>query len=462
MRIGIDLRCLQDRFLTGVGEYAWRILQAWPQTDKSFRLVGYVNAAGAVNLPPELESRLTLKRTNIPNKLNNFLLYYGWGQTMDVWLSQAHKPVQALWFPNPGFIHWNHKVPAILTLHDLSFIQWPRFFSTRGHIWYFPAVKKLLANTVKTGLRVACVSEHTAADLKTFVPNINPANIKVIYPGVEHKYFAPVTPAALISFKQRLNLPAPYMLSLGTIEPRKNYQLLIRAYQKILESDKNFPYDLVMAGSWGWKTGPLKKLIANFKYPNRLRILGYVAAADKPLLYAGADLFLYPSFYEGFGMPVLEAMAAGVPVITSLTSSLPEVVGEAGVMLSPYLLNHWVEAIKWLANDKASRLQYSSIGRARARRFSWEQSAIQYRDWLLDLTHTPEGHNYKPVDGWPSMRPARHMPRLIKKRLFGVTSFCLKVSLALGQALAGGGFAPQNHAPQDATAVRPWSFTSRL
>jgi glycosyltransferase involved in cell wall biosynthesis len=168
------------------------------------------------------------------------------------------------------------------------------------------------------------------------------------------------------------------LLSVGTVEPRKNHQLLLRVYDELVRQQPEFPFDLVIAGGWGWRSRPLQRLYRSLQSRARIHFTGYVSDAEKRALYASAKLFLYPSFYEGFGLPVLEAMAVGVPVLASHTSSLPEVVGEAGVLLTPYNPAAWLSAVRWLVDDKQARAELSAKGRTRAREFSWEQAANSY------------------------------------------------------------------------------------
>ncbi|MBI5733551.1 MAG: glycosyltransferase family 4 protein [Candidatus Kerfeldbacteria bacterium] len=382
MKLGVDLRCLQDNYLAGVGEYAWQILRIFPQLDKSIELFGYANAAGKINLPAELESILKLQRRHLPNRINNVLLSLKLGQPIDRQIFKTTGKLDAFWFPNPSFINLAAGLKAVLTVHDLAFVYWPEFFKFKSRLWYFAVVKKLLKQIPQAKLEVVCVSQHTADDLMSLVPQIKPNKIRIIYPGVNESYFNKPGQSDFNDFRRKYNLPANYLLSLGTIEPRKNYELLLRAYAQILKIQPDFPYDLVIAGAWGWNNGKLKRLIKSYPYRQRLHILGYVQAADKLLLYSGASLFLYPSFYEGFGIPPLEAMASGTAVITSQTSSLPEVVGGAGLLLSPYSSEAWAEAILWLSQDGQAREKYQSAGRTRAQKFSWTKAAGQYLDYF--------------------------------------------------------------------------------
>ncbi len=385
MRLGVDLRCLQDGNRTGVGEVAWQTLRAL-STRPGVELVGFANAAGTIDLPPQLERAVQVVRTRVPNKVKNLKLYLGLGEAIDVTLSkQTGAKLDALWLPNPSFAHVSKHCPVVLTVHDLSFFHYPEFFPRRGRVWYFPAVRRLLERGLPPRSKVVAVSQSTAQDLSEQFPALR-SRLEVIYPGLTQDYFEPPTVAERQRATERLHLPTKFLLSVGTVEPRKNYQLLLRAYDELVRLDPQFPFDLVIAGGWGWRSKPLEHLYHSLPSRRRIHFTGYVSEADKRVLYAEAAAFLYPSYYEGFGIPVLEAMAAGLPVLASHSSSLPEVVGEAGVLLTPLNPNVWLQAIQWLMRDQTARTELATKARSRAREFSWEQAANAYYALFRELT----------------------------------------------------------------------------
>lgn len=383
MKVGIDLRCLQDNWRTGVGEYAWQTIQELSRLSPASELLGYTNAQGQINLPAGCAELVKISRQNYPNRLKNLSFYINWSQINDVWRRQNKNP-DVLWLPNPMFVSWEQKIPAVLTVHDLSWLHWPEFFSIRSHFWYFPAVKRLLRHLPKTAW-LAAVSNYTADDLTENFPNLK-NRLQVIPPGVAESYFNPPSSDKQQQIMSRYGLTRPYLLTVGTIEPRKNHSFLWQIYAELLRRQSDFPYDLVMVGAWGWRTAKIRRLLQTLNLGDRLKILGYIPEQDKVFLYAGAKLFLYPSFYEGFGMPPLEAMAAGVPVLVSQTSSLPEVVGEAGLLLSPYDNQPWYESINWLLNDKSAYQDLVQAGQARAKLFNWSKTARLYLDLFNQIS----------------------------------------------------------------------------
>jgi glycosyltransferase involved in cell wall biosynthesis len=170
----------------------------------------------------------------------------------------------------------------------------------------------------------------------------------------------------------RLEVGAPYILFVGTLEPRKNLVSLVRAYRRAAEA--GIPQTLVLAGATGWGAGPLERELA-LEGPGRIVRTGWLSEGDLDAVYRGASLFVYPSLYEGFGLPVLEAMARGVPTIASATSSLPEVTGDAALGVDPGSPTDIARAIRAIATDEALAARLADAGRRRATLFSWDETA---------------------------------------------------------------------------------------
>ncbi len=180
----------------------------------------------------------------------------------------------------------------------------------------------------------------------------------------------------ITAVRQKYHLgEAPYLLSVGTVQPRKNYQMLIQAFAPL--ADK-FPHNLIIAGGKGWLYDEMMAEVEKQGLTERVRFIGFVDDEDLPTLYSAADLYLFPSIYEGFGLPMLEAMACGVPVIASDVSSLPEVGGETAVMLPLMtLLTQWTQKIDTLLSDSEQRQKMVVDGYQQAQKFSWEKASTQ-------------------------------------------------------------------------------------
>jgi glycosyltransferase involved in cell wall biosynthesis len=259
----------------------------------------------------------------------------------------------------------------ILTVHDLSFKRVPET-AVPSLKWYLEGA---VPRAVKRADLIFADSDATRADLIELF-GAAAERVQTLYSGVED-LFRPVTDAEVLrAVRCRHALTKPFILSVGTIEPRKNLVRLIEAYSRLRQI---VDLDLVIAGGRGWMYDQIYRSPEEFGVGRNVRFLGYVPEADLPALYSLATLFVYPSLYEGFGLPVLEALACGAPVITSDNSSLPEVAGDAAILVDPRDTEALKEAMARLADDETMRVDLSRRGPERARKFSWDASARQLR-----------------------------------------------------------------------------------
>jgi len=265
-------------------------------------------------------------------------------------------------------------IPTILTVHDLSFVHYPETFPDN----LVSYLNRVVPWSVRRARHVLADSFSTKNDLQTLWKTPE-EKITVLYSGVNER-FRPVTDAAdLAAVRRRYDLgDAPFVLSVGTVQPRKNYPFLVRAFGPVAE---RFPHSLVIAGGRGWLSEELPAEIERQGLGGRVRLAGFVDDADLPALYSAADLLAFPSLYEGFGLPLLEAMACGTPVISSDASSLPEVVrsddAEAAMLLSPHDETAWSAGMLRVLGDADLRRQLIAAGRDRVARFSWRTAAQQ-------------------------------------------------------------------------------------
>jgi glycosyltransferase involved in cell wall biosynthesis len=227
-------------------------------------------------------------------------------------------------------------------------------------------------------------SESTRRDLLDLML-VEPARVSVLYPGVEERFCPVQDPEVLGRVRERYDLPDHFVLGLSTLQPRKNFAGLIKAFQKLLDEHGHEPetedLNLVIAGGKGWMYEATLALAEQARAANRIHFPGFVADEDLPALYVLADVFAFPSWYEGFGLPVLEAMACGTPVVAADNSSLPEAVGEAGVMVGADDTTALTEALANVLTDAQLRARLLEAGRKQASSFTWEDAARQ----LLDL-----------------------------------------------------------------------------
>jgi glycosyltransferase involved in cell wall biosynthesis len=250
--------------------------------------------------------------------------------------------------------------PAVVTIHDLAFVRYPQILTPDSRRYYAQ-----VARVVPTVERVICDSAHTAADAQALL-GVPRDRLRVVH--LAPTLCTPPDASALAAVRARYRLPPSFLLYLGTLEPRKNLLTLLGAVARLPAAPL-----LVLAGPRGWLDAPV--LAAAARLGERVRLLGPVPAADLPALYAAATAFVFPSLYEGFGLPPLEAMAMGTPVVAARTSSLPEVLGEAALFVPPLDVAAWAEALRRIVDDAALRAELRQRGLAQAARYSWPRTA---------------------------------------------------------------------------------------
>ncbi|MFZ5915888.1 MAG: glycosyltransferase family 4 protein [Chloroflexota bacterium] len=264
----------------------------------------------------------------------------------------------------------NQPCPSVVTILDLSFLRYPDNFRPLNRLY----LRLFTRRSVHQAQRVIAISESTRQDVVRLMGK--PAErVDRVYCGVEER-FAPQSPAALAAFRREKGLPERFFLFLGTLEPRKNVVGLLEAYARLVASDGGMPH-LVIAGGKGWYYRQIFDAVERLGLVERIIFPGYVPEQEKPLWYSAAEVFVYPSWFEGFGLPPLEAMACGTPVIVSDTSSLPEVVGDAGLQVPPTDTAALADALASLANSPSRRADLRQRGMQRARNFSWQETARQ-------------------------------------------------------------------------------------
>ncbi len=265
------------------------------------------------------------------------------------------------------------RAAGLVTVHDLSFITYPE-----GAV---PALRRWLLRDVPRSVararHVLADSESTRRDLVAHL-DVEVSKITVVGAGVEPRFRPIDDPDALAAVRRRYRLPDRFVLGLGTIEPRKNFDGLIRAFDRVQTAAPGL--ELVVAGGRGWLDGPIFEAAARSPAADRIHLIGFVADEDLPALYTLARVFAFPSHYEGFGIPMLEAMACGTPVVAADNSSLPEVAGDAALLLGATDEAGLAQAILRIDRDEALRAACIRLGRARAASFSWEAAARRLVD----------------------------------------------------------------------------------
>ena len=258
-------------------------------------------------------------------------------------------------------------LPTVVTVHDLAFRLYPEQYPRLKHRY----LDALTRRSVERADQVIAVSHSTRDDLLRFY-RVHPDRVRVIPNGVDPSLRPVDDQETLARFRARNELPDEFILALSTLQPRKNLITLLRAWAR-LDAEARLP--LVVAGAPGWKVDPIFDEVRSLGIADQVRFAGYAASDELSLWYSAATLFVYPSLYEGFGLPVLEAMACGTPVVSSNASSLPEVAGNAALLIDPQNIDGWAGAIDRLAHDPILRVELAHRGRERARQFGWMRTA---------------------------------------------------------------------------------------
>ena len=341
MRLGIDLRCMTEGEAGGIAVYAREL------TSRLSALLGPANVAGVVTgrsvRVPEVP--FPVKRLRVPNKLLNTSFITARWPHLD-----SAVGADVFFAPTLKYLGLHRDTPFVLTLHDLSFIEHPEYFTFRQRVWHRGLHLRWL---LERATRLIAVSQHTADDARRLFP-FTAEKLRVVHSGADHVPSGPHGPLP--------SLPPAYLLAFAPREARKNIANL-RAAQAIAFPQNGTP--LVLVGSGAGEPVP------------GLLPIPYLTDTERWQSLANSQAFIYPSVYEGFGFPPLEAMALGVPVIASHVTSIPEVVGDAALLVDPWDPQDIARAMVTVVRDSELRGRYSALGRERVQRFTWDACAQQ-------------------------------------------------------------------------------------
>jgi glycosyltransferase involved in cell wall biosynthesis len=367
MRIFIDGRVLNTQKFSGVSEYAGHIIEHLLEIDKKNDYILFINSfAKKISFDRwKKYANARLLDFHIPNRIFDLANYF-------LALPKIDRIAKADLFYSPhlNILSLTDPTRRILTIHDLSFIHFPEFFSWRGKIWHWrQSYKKQIFKTKK----IIVDTDFTKADLvETF--GLKPENIERIYPGVD-PFYRPLFKEALNSFKKSRGFEKPFLFYLGVLEPRKNINLIIKAFDIVKKNRQFKDLELVIAGAKGWLYDTIFKEAGRSAFREDIRFLGQISKDEACYLYNSAALFVYPSFFEGFGFPPLEAQATGLPVVASNRSSLPEILGDSALLVDPWRTDELVYAIQELISSSTLRDTLKERGFKNVRRFSWLTAA---------------------------------------------------------------------------------------
>ncbi|MBI4990707.1 glycosyltransferase family 4 protein [Candidatus Gottesmanbacteria bacterium] len=381
MIIGIDGNEANQKIRVGSGIYAFELLKQF----KEFRI-------------QNLEFRIYLKDEpikDLPKESSKWKyiiigpksLWTQLGLPIKLWREKMLGIVPDVFFTPSHYAPRFCPIPSVVTIFDLSFIRFPEMFLPKD----LYQLKNWTAYSIRQAKKIITISENSKSDIIKYY-GISEERIVVAYPGYDRQKFKIQPPAGGSKFKintvkKKYKINSLYILCVGTIQPRKNLIRLLEAFamlkyqvrkaKPIQERIKLVICGMIKEGRGGWMQENFKFQISNFKLENDVIVTSYVPEDDLPYLMAGAKTLILPSLYEGFGIPAIEAMACGVPVVVSNVSSLPEIVGDAGILVDPYDVESIMNGLKEACYNNSRREELIDRGLDQVKKFSWESSAAK-------------------------------------------------------------------------------------
>ncbi|MEZ4868703.1 MAG: glycosyltransferase family 1 protein [Caldilineaceae bacterium] len=357
MRIGIDARLIYHQ-PAGISRYTWHLLRALAQLDQQDEFIVFQHRKHRPPLIEQSNFRRSTLYTPVHHRLEQMLLplELAW-HALD--LIHSTDFISPLYSP----------IPAVITVHDLAFLHWPNFL-TKDSAAYYSQIDR----AVRHARHIIVPSESTKQDLIGIL-GVPDKKISVIYEAT-NPIFAPMPLAeAKAAVQSKFKIAVPYILFVSTIEPRKNVNGLLQAFRHLLDKYNVDDTALVLAGSRGWLYEETMTLVQRLHLEEQTYFVGRVTDEELQELYVGARCHVHPAHYEGFGLPPLEAMACGTPTIVSNVSSLPEVVGDAALLVDPQDPEELAVAMHRLLQDDVLHAELREKGLKRAQCFSWEMAA---------------------------------------------------------------------------------------
>jgi glycosyltransferase involved in cell wall biosynthesis len=364
MRIAIDLTALMPR-QAGVDRYLTELVRHLAKIDRENRYSVFVNAADRWRFDGEFGSNMSI-RTCCPRSRPVRLLF----QQCALPLASAVARYDVIHSPSFLMPLWRGRSRHLLSVHDMTIFSMPALHNRLRRSAVF---RRGIAVSIRRAHLVNVPSEATRRDLLRWIPEAAPEKVRITPYGIEPR-FSPAPRGEVEKHVARLGLPQPYILHVGTIEPRKNLITLLESYGRLVGNGHTGAH-LVLAGALGWAWEEILRKAAAPELRGRVHLAGYVADEDLPWVYRGASMFVYPSLYEGFGFPPLEAMACGVPVIASRSSALEENLRGAAELVPPSDAAALAAAMRGLEEDRERHERLAKLGLERAVAFRWEETA---------------------------------------------------------------------------------------
>ena len=379
MKVGIEGTPLFGN-LTGVGQNTKRLLEAAAKNSQhtDFEIIRQWWFFRKFAPPLPAGDHLSYRLVKWVPPIFYYQLYKrtGWAPKYD-WLT--FRKYNAMIFFNFVAFPVRKNTPVLLVIYDLSYALHPQYSSPKNVAY----LNKFVPRSIKSATRIITISENSKKEIVDYY-HVPEDKVTIINPAVDHSVFKPQSKSAVAAVAKKYRLNKPYILSVCTLEPRKNLIGVLNAFAQLPEDIKQ-KYSLVLVGGKGWLDGEIEERFNELSKKYSLIKTGYVPDADLPALYSGAALFVYPALYEGFGMPPLEAMACGVPVITSDNSSLPEVVGDAAIKIKAEDTPRLAKEIDNVLTNKSLAADMVKKGLVQSEKFSWDDSAKKLLEVLENL-----------------------------------------------------------------------------
>jgi glycosyltransferase involved in cell wall biosynthesis len=383
MLFSVDAHAI-GRHLTGNEVYVRNLLQEFAIQDQPSRFVAYVSGPEA---PESLPSTIRIHAVS-----RNPFVRLGFDLT------------RLLRRDCPDLIHVQYTspfscpVPVVVTVHDVSYIERPEFFSAARAAQLQFTVER----TVRSAARILAPSEFSRQAIAKCY-GLDPDRIAVI-PNAADSRFRPIPQeSARAVVRRQFDLGHPFILTVGDLQPRKNQAGLVKAFAGLIRAYPALPHHLVLAGKESWKGARVREAVAEEGIADRVHFTGFVSDEELLFLYNACEFFVFPSFYEGFGIPLLEAMRCGRAVACSNTAALPEVADGAGIFFAPHSVPEMVRALRDLALDSELRARMERLGLSRAAQFGWGKAASS----VLDIYYAVAGQRRSPQAA-PREKPVAH------------------------------------------------------
>jgi len=365
MRISVDAHAIGCR-LTGNEVYIRNLLKQFARLDEDSELIAYISKEGVkADLPARIRTRGVSQNP-----------YKRLGLDLPQHLLRDRPDLLHVQYTGPLF----SAAPLVVSVHDVSFLEYPQYFTRFRSL----QLRLTVQQTVQRAARVLTPSEYSRrAILKHYRI---PEDKVVVVPNAVAGQFRPIErEVARAAIQRKFGIRRPFVLTVGDLQPRKNHVGLLHAFEDVLQAEPKLPHDLVFVGKETWYSRELHRAVDRSGVQDRVHFAGFVEDSDLVKFYGACDLFAFPSFYEGFGLPILEAMACGRAVVCSRTTAMPEVAHAAGILFDPGSKEEIARAMLDVLLNSELRARLERLGLHRAAGFSWEKSAAQTLDVYYDV-----------------------------------------------------------------------------